>query len=244
MTLKAVFFDFNGTIINDEAIHRELLQGVLVSENLRPDIEEFREICLGRRDRDCLREVLARRGRVADEVTLDRLVAQKSAAYLHWLETQPKVPIYPGVEDLMYRLTADHVPIAIVTGAPRQEVERVLRRTKLGDRVRFIVGGEDVAQGKPSPEGYQRAIATMATVTGDATLTAANCAAIEDTYPGLTAAKAAGLVAIGVANSHPFQMMQRHANWAVDFLHQLEVERLRFYFEGRERENDATIDVA
>jgi beta-phosphoglucomutase len=244
MTLKAVFFDFNGTIINDEAIHRELLQGVLVSENLRPDIEEFREICLGRRDRDCLREVLARRGRVADEATLDRLVAQKSAAYLHWLDTQTKLPIYPGVADLMYRLTADHVPIAIVTGAPRQEVDRVLRRTKLADRVRFIISGEDVAQGKPDPEGYQRAIATMAAATGDTALTAANCAAIEDTYPGLRAAKAAGLVAIGVANSHPFQMMQRQANWAVDFLHQLEVERLRFYFEGRERENSATIDVA
>ena len=244
MTLKAVFFDFNGTIFNDEAIHRELLQGLLVGENLRPDIDEFRETCLGRSDRDCLRDVLARRGRIADETTLDRLIAQKADAYLQWLDDQTKLPIYPGVADLMYRLAVEHIPVAVVTGALRAEVERVLERAKLSDRVRFIVSGEDVDRGKPDPAPYELAIATMRAATGDPTLTAANCIAIEDTYSGLNAAKAAGIVAIGVANSHPFQMMQRTSNWAVDFVHQLELDRLRLYLEGRERDNGANIDVA
>ncbi|HEY9297365.1 MAG TPA: HAD family phosphatase, partial [Phormidium sp.] len=51
MTLKAVLFDFNGIIINDEPIHEQLIEQILIAENLRPKRGEFRQICLGRSDR-------------------------------------------------------------------------------------------------------------------------------------------------------------------------------------------------
>ncbi|NEQ85763.1 MAG: HAD family phosphatase, partial [Moorea sp. SIO2I5] len=47
MTLKAVLFDFNGVIINDEPIHEKLIEEIIIEENLRPDPEEFRQVCTG-----------------------------------------------------------------------------------------------------------------------------------------------------------------------------------------------------
>ena len=79
--LKAVLFDFNGIIINDESIHERLLEALLLEENLRPHPGEFQAIALGRSDRICLSELFARRGRILDDATLDRLLERKAEAY-------------------------------------------------------------------------------------------------------------------------------------------------------------------
>ncbi|MBD0394949.1 MAG: HAD family phosphatase, partial [Microcoleus sp. C1-bin4] len=51
MTLKAVLFDFNGVIVNDEPIHEKLIDQLMLDENLQLKRGEFREVCLGRSDR-------------------------------------------------------------------------------------------------------------------------------------------------------------------------------------------------
>jgi beta-phosphoglucomutase-like phosphatase (HAD superfamily) len=56
MTLKAVLFDFNGVIVKDEPIHQQLIEEIMLAENLRPSLQEYREICLGRSDRACIIE--------------------------------------------------------------------------------------------------------------------------------------------------------------------------------------------
>ena len=96
MTLKAILFDFNGVIINDEFIHEELINEILLSENLRPEVSEHKELCLGRSDRACLRDVLSGRGRVISEDYLTKLIKAKAQAYRQKLEQLENLPIYPG----------------------------------------------------------------------------------------------------------------------------------------------------
>ncbi len=236
MTLKAVLFDFNGVIINDEWLHQELLEQLLIAENLRPDPNEFREVCVGRRDRDCLRALLERRGRVPNDANLDQLLRQKAQTYRDRIDALPKLPIYPGVEDFIYRLRVAHIPMAIVTGAGRTEVDAVLTRAGFADFFTTVVSGEEVGAGKPAPDGYLLAVDRLQSAIPTTHFQSDDCLVIEDSYPGIAAAKAAGMQVVGVANSHPFQMMQRRANWAVDYLHEVELERLMRYYEGRERE--------
>ncbi|MGL5834860.1 MAG: HAD family phosphatase, partial [Waterburya sp.] len=64
MSLKAVFLDFSGVIINDEAINQELIAEILLGENLRADDDEYTQYCRGRSDRSCLKDILANRGRI------------------------------------------------------------------------------------------------------------------------------------------------------------------------------------
>lgn len=227
MTLKAVLFDFNGVIINDEPIHERLIGQILVEENLRPKPGEFREICLGRSDRACISELLSRRGRVVTEAYLMQLMSRKAQAYQQELEKLEKLPIFPAVEDLIYKVRVAKLKIGLVTGALRSEVDTVLNRANLAQYFSIIVSGDEITASKPDPEGYLLAVRRFNELFPDLNLQPSECLAIEDTPPGIQAAKHAGIQVVGVANSYPFHFMQRQANWAVDYLTDLELERVQ-----------------
>ena len=104
MALKAALFGFSGIIIDDEAIRQTLSEQVLLDENLRPNPDDYRDVCLGRSDRACLKALLTQRGRNVTDETLDKLLAKESATYQNWLDQQETLPLYPGLEDLIFSL--------------------------------------------------------------------------------------------------------------------------------------------
>ena len=227
MTLKAVLFDFNGVIIKDEAIHQQLIEEILLAENLRPSAQEYREICLGRSDRICISELLKRRGRVVTENYLTQIVTRKAQAYQLQLDKLEKLPIYPGLEDLIFKIRVAQLPMGVVSGALRCEVELVLNRSQLAQHFSVIVAGDDIKVSKPEPDGYLLAVERLNQQYPNLKAQAADCLAIEDTPAGIEAAKRAGMQVVGVANTYPFHMLQRQANWTVDYLHDLELERVQ-----------------
>jgi len=232
MTLKAILFDFNGVIINDESIHEELLAELLLGENLRAQPGEFAEICLGRSDRACIWELLSRRGRVLSEKDLDRLLEKKSTAYKAKLTAMEELPSYAGLTELIEKFSAADLKLAVVSGALRSEVELVLERLGLRQYFPVIVAGDDITTSKPKPDGYLLAVEQLNQANPDLALQPENCLAIEDTFAGIQAAKAAGISVVGVAHTYPFHMLQRQANWAIDYLSDLEVERVRSILAG------------
>ena len=228
MSLKAVLFDFNGVIINDEPLHEQLIEQILLGENLRPQPGEFRKVCLGRSDRTCLKELLTNRGRVVSDSYLTELIDRKAQAYQKlWREKSDQLPIYMGVEDLVYQLTSRNIKLAVVTGANRAEVELVLGSTTLAKYFNAIVAGDDTNTSKPAPDGYLLAVERLKELYPNTNLRPADCLAIEDTPAGIQAAKQAGIAVVGVANTYPFHLLQRQANWTVDYLHDLEIERVQ-----------------
>lgn len=227
MTLKAVLFDFNGVIINDEGIHLQLIDEILLEENLRPSPQDVREYCLGKSDRTCLVDLLKSRGRFVTEDNLNRLIARKSQLYRLKLEELPKLPIYPGLEDLIFKIRLAKLPMGIVSGALHSEVELVLTRAELLPYFSVIVAGDDINVSKPEPDGYLLAVERLNEQYPELKARSIDCLAIEDTFAGIEAAKRAGMQVVGVANTYPFHMIQRQANWAVDYLNDLELERVQ-----------------
>lgn len=230
MSLKAVLFDFNGVIIKDESIHKELIEEILLGENLRPDAEEHNQLCLGRTDRACLSAILERRGRVVTEEYLDKLLRQKAQKYQDYLEAKEQLPIYRGVEAFIRDLWGGGLVIALVTGARRENVEYVLDRMKIKEALAVIVTSDEITNSKPDPEGYLTAVERLNELYSDLNLTPEQCLVIEDTPSGIEAAKQAKMQVVGVANTYPFHMMQRQANWTVDYLQELELERIKQQF--------------
>jgi beta-phosphoglucomutase len=239
MTLKAVLFDFNGVIINDEAIHQQLVEEILLQENLRPSSDEYREVCLGRSDRICLTDLLKRRGRFVTESYLTQLITRKAQAYEQKLQMLEKLPIYPGLEDVIFQIRAAQLPMGVVSGALRCEVELVLDRAGFAQYFAVIVGGDDIKVSKPEPDGYLLAVERLNQKYPNLQAQASDCLAIEDTPAGIAAAKRAGMQVVGVANTYPFHMLQRQANWTVDYLHDLELDRVRDVYVHRKHQADA-----
>ncbi|QDZ39309.1 HAD family phosphatase [Euhalothece natronophila Z-M001] len=230
MSLKAVLFDFNGVIINDESLHQELIEEILLGENLRPDAKEHNEVCLGRSDRACLASILERRGRVVTQEYLEQLLEKKATKYRQTLEAQEELPIYPGIESFIRDLWGSGLILALVTGARRQDVEYILERLKISNAFAVIITSDDITASKPDPEGYLTAVEKLNQQYADLNLKPENCLVIEDTPSGIEAAKRAQMQVVGVANTYPFHMIQRQADWSVDYLQELEIERVKQHF--------------
>ncbi len=231
MTLKAVLFDFNGVIINDEAIHKNLIEEILLGENLRPDAKEYNNFCLGRSDRACLSAILNQRGRVANDDYLEKLLKPKARKYQEILGATETLPIYRGVEQFIRDLWGAGLVIGLVTGARRENVEYVLARLKIREAFATLVTEDEIKESKPDPEGYLKAVENLNQCYSDLKLAPQECLAIEDTPSGIQAAKRAQIDVVGVANTYPLHMIQRQANWAIDYLQELELERVKQQFD-------------
>ncbi len=224
--LKAVIFDFNGVIINDEEIHQELINEILLGENLRPDASEYEELCLGRRDRACLSDILSRRGRVVSDDYLDNLIAAKTLAYRQRIESLEQLPIYPELKDFLTHLKQHNLKIGLVTGALVSEVNFILEKAEILNYFEVIVGGDEITRSKPEPDGYLLAVERFNQLDSSLQLTPENCLVIEDSPAGIEAAKRAKMQVVGIANTYPYHFMQRLSNWAIDYFSDLELDRV------------------
>ena len=228
--LKAVLFDFNGVIINDEPIHQELINEILIGENLLPLGSEFAELCLGRSDRVCLRNVLTRRNRQVTEEYLTKLINKKASLYRERLGKLEKLPIYEEIYSFLERVKARELQIGLVTGAIRSEVESILQQAALGDYFSVIVTGDEISTSKPQPDGYLLAVERFNRWNFNLQLQPWECLVIEDTFVGCEAAKRAGMQVVGIAHTYPFHFMQRVSNWAIDNFSQLDLDRVEETF--------------
>jgi beta-phosphoglucomutase len=226
MTLKAIFLDFNGVIINDEPIHKELIDEIILSENLRPQEDEFKELCLGRSDRACLQDILVRRGRFVSDSYIDGLVKTKTLNYQKKVANLEQLPIYLEIVSFLPKIKEKGLLIGLVSGALRSEVELILSKSNLLEYFDVIVAGDEIQTSKPSPEGYLTAIERMNIKYSSTNLKPFNCLAIEDTPAGIQAAKSAEIQVIGITNTYPMHMLQRLANWTLDYLEDLEFDRV------------------
>jgi beta-phosphoglucomutase len=232
VVLKAVLFDFNGVIINDEQIHRELIDEILLAENLQPQGKDFWQVSVGRSDRSCLQDLLRLRGRFVSDEALDKLIVKKAIAYRQRLEQLVTLPIYPEVIEFIGKMHTSGYKLAVVTGAIRSEVELVLKQAEIDRYFDTIVAGDEINQSKPDPAGYLLSIDRLNQLHPDLHLLPSECLAIEDTFPGIQAVKSAGIQAVAIAHTYPFHMLQRRANWTIDSFADLELDRIYKFFEA------------
>jgi beta-phosphoglucomutase len=233
VVLKAVLFDFNGVIINDEPIHRQLIDELLITENLRPQGKEFWQVSLGKTDRSCLRELLKLRGRFVSDEYLDKLLSRKAMAYQDRLNRLATLPIYPEVTSFLQKIRDRGYILGLVTGAIRAETEVVLQRSKLDRYFEAIVCGDEIIHSKPAPEGYLLAVERLNKLDTTLKLYPSECLVIEDSFLGIQAAKSAGMQVCAIAHTYPFHMLQRQANWTIDTFADLDLERVGEIFARR-----------
>ncbi len=226
MSLKAVLFDFNGIIINDEPIHEKLFTQLLIEENLTLKPGEYKKVSLGRSSRTFLRDLLASRGRVVKEGYITQLLLKKALNYAQELEKLEKLPFYQGLDDLIFQLRSKGLKLGLVTSVIRKEVEIVFNyNPTLAEHLQILVTGDDVTSCKPDENAYFLAIERLNQEFPDLNLQPRECLAIEHNPVSIQAAKGIGMQVLGVANTYPFHMLQRQANWTVDYLMDLELER-------------------
>jgi len=204
--LRAVIFDFNGIIVNDEPIHFELFQRVLGEEGLHLAEEDYYARYLGMDDRGCFSAAFRDQGQELTEARLAELIERKANYYQQAI--RDRIALFPGVRRLLSEL-ADKFPLGIASGALRHEIELILSTAGLRQFFSAIVSAEDVVEGKPAPEIFLKTLRELNSRASAAPpIAPAECLVIEDSKEGIRGAAKAGMKCLAVANSHPAEKLK------------------------------------
>jgi len=227
---RAVLFDCDGILADSEPLHLRAFQDVLQPLGIVLTREDYVADYLGFDDRGVFTEAMRVARRPASDAEIRALMREKAVAFRRILERD--VPIYPGVVSFVGACAG--LPLGVVSGALREEVEIILRRAGIRDAFRVIVAAEDVAEGKPDPEGYLRALAALQPRSTQgaesAVILPAECLVVEDSLAGLEAGRRAGMRRLAVTNSYPADQLRAAADHVVATLEGLTLAQLRSMF--------------
>jgi HAD superfamily hydrolase (TIGR01509 family) len=182
---------------------------VLEEEGLALSDEDYYARYLGMDDRGCFRAVFTDQGKTLDDPSLATLIQRKARYYRESIAE--RIVIFPGVKRLVPELAA-RIPLAVASGALREEIEMILQGAGLRNCFQTIVSAEDVAEGKPHPEIFVKALRELNRLGGQKeTIRSSECLVIEDSKEGILAAHRAGIKCLAVSNSHPADELKAEA---------------------------------
>lgn len=197
--MDAVIFDFDGVVVDSEPVHFARFRDVLATVGLALTEADYYDKYLGYDDHDCLLIAAGDRGVELSEPQIAELTAAKTELVQQTF--RESIGALPGAVALIRAISAASVPLAICSGALRDEITLASRTIGVLDCFQVIVDAKDVARGKPDPEGYLVARAKLAEAAGK-DLRPQRCIVVEDSPAGIEAGKAAGMKVLAVATSY------------------------------------------
>ena len=216
MNLRAVLFDFDGTLVDSEPIHLRVWNEVLRPYGVSVSVNDFNHRYLGAVAPEMARQVVLRYHLKADPVLL---AVKKDRMYAEWVHANP-LPLMKYARESISDFALRHMKLGCVTGSIRETVELSLRRSGLLEKFDVLVTRDDVDKSKPDPECYLQALRRLGTPAGIAV-------AFEDSEAGVASATEAGLVCCGILNraskdhdlsraSLTFTGLQEATRWVIE----------------------------
>ena len=198
--IKAIFFDFNGVIIDDETIQMKAYQEILRGHQI--DLtEEWYMSALGMDDRTFVQSMFERAKKPLTTPVLETVLGAKTDLHRQMIEDE--LPLFPGVLTFL-KSASRHFSLGLVSMANKVEVGYVFQRANLTPLFSIIVTAEDASACKPSPDCYLTGLEKLnerRQHERKLPLLPKECLAIEDSPPGIESARAAGMRTLGITNT-------------------------------------------
>ena len=194
VAMKGVIFDFNGTMVFDEALHTKAWRQFLGQTIGRPGTEaEFQQYVHGRNVENTLSYFLKR---TLSPAEIDGYALVKEELYRVLAAESPDYRLAAGLPEYLDELKKRGIPMTIATASPQSNVDFYFRQFPLERwfRREGVVYNDGTIPGKPEPDIYLKAAAAIGRDISD-------CAVFEDARAGIEAAKRAGAgIIVGVAS--------------------------------------------
>jgi HAD superfamily hydrolase (TIGR01509 family) len=188
-----VIFDCDGVLVDSERLSHGVLHAMLVEMGARLSPQQTVERFIGASMATCVARVGTLLGGPPPDDFLTEFARRTRAAFA------AELALVPGVEQVLAALA---VPCCVASNGNRAKVDFTLGHTGLLARFAGrIFTADDVRHPKPAPDLFLHAARQMGADPGRTTV-------VEDTPTGITAAKAAGMRAIGFAAMTPAGRLQ------------------------------------
>jgi len=228
--LKAIIIDFNGVILDDEPLHFAAMRDAVADLGIPLTKEAYWSKYLPFDDNQCLESICQDHSFKLSAEERAITLARKSHNYQRLL--RDGCPLLPGVSQFI-QAAAEIYPLALASGARREEIESALELTGLKRHFLVVVAAEDFRQGKPDPESFLLALERLNAALNAIPIRPEECLVIEDSVGGISGARAAGMACMAVTNSYPHEALAA-ANRIVASLGEVQLDSLQALFEGTE----------
>ena len=188
--VEAALFDMDGLLLDTEALYIEAMQAAARTLNRAMPLA-FCHSMVGIPGKECNLMIEEFYG---EGFSIDEFRGHYSIHIRELLDA--RIPVKPGAIELLEFLEGRGVPCAVATSAGRATAGHHLGRAGLLDRFKAVATRDDVPRAKPHPDVYLEAARRLG-------VAPERCVAFEDSNVGLTAAHAAGTMAIMVPDILP-----------------------------------------
>lgn len=179
--VRALLFDLDGTLVDTENQTDQAIAAVVA----RHGVAGFTLPHAETRGRTWPHVAEVIRTRTGIPVPAEALAQE---LLRHWTEVTASAVAIPGAGEALRGAASSGLRLAVVSSSPRAVISHFMDRLAVADLVGpgARVGGDDVACGKPDPEGFLKAAQLLGVAPGEALV-------FEDSRAGLLAARAAGM---------------------------------------------------
>lgn len=188
--IKAFLFDLDGVIVDTAVFHYKAWKRL--ANQLGFDIdEEFNETLKGISRMDSLEAILKHGGISLSQEEKEKYAKIKNEWYLELVNQMTVNDILPGVENFLKE--SKELGIKIALGSASKNAGLILKKIGILGLFDAIIDGNHVSKSKPDPEVFLKGAEAL-------DLENVACVVFEDAYAGVQAAKAAGMVAVGIGS--------------------------------------------
>jgi HAD superfamily hydrolase (TIGR01509 family) len=206
--IKAVIFDQDGVILNSEKIN--VASALYAFAKLGVQLDEAdKKMIIGIHPTDYKNTLLAKYN-----VDFDEYTKIKSEYYYKILDT---VELFSKTIEIIKQLKRKKIPLGLVTSSKRATTEKMMKKAGLDGVFKAMICFEDCELRKPAPDCYLKAAAKLG-------FEPQECLAVEDSYPGLLAAKRAGATCFVIPNEATENQDFSQADKVIDYERELNFE--------------------
>lgn len=201
-TIRAIIFDFNGVIADDETPHVHCFQQALSEQGLSLSKDEYYGTYLGMDERTCATALLTKRDGTSDPKVHAAIMQRKADLFRSYTATH-KPALFPGIVEFVRR-AGRTFRLAVASGGRREQIRHALDNTPIERAFEVILSADDCAVGKPDPAMYELTLRLLnARMPKPPLLRAEECLVIEDSRAGIQAALQAGMGVLALATTYP-----------------------------------------
>ncbi len=216
--LKAVIFDMDGVLIDSEPFHLVVNEKIFANLGINLSEDEYHSF-IGTTHKD-MWSTIKKRYNLPQPVP--ELANMQVSGNINYIKTE-KIEAIEGVTDLLSKIKKENIKTGIASSSPTEVIELVIKKLGISNYFSAIVGGEEIKNGKPSPDIFLKAAKHLNAKPSD-------CIVIEDSKNGVLAAKAAGMKCIGFKNPNSGNQDLGKADLIVDNYDSLNINILKNLF--------------